>query len=400
ARLYPDGGAQGDLAQETWSTCQAHNPNDDENFFLPWHRMYVYFFETIIREVSGEPTFTLPYWNYSTSDLAIRGVLPEEFRQQGSSLFVDKRNPGVNDGRPIQGDDQSLLSLDSLEQCTYKPQGTQQGFNMKLDFILHGNIHVRVGNRMNMGAVPWAAGDPIFWMHHCNIDRIWASWNAAGRQNPVDDPNWMDRAFTFADAAGTRVETQVRDVNDIASLGYEYDQLEPAAGCETGDELGLASATPEVVRGSARERVSLAGAAATRVTLAPESELSVASALGDDQKLFVKISGLEAQAQPDVVYLIYYGLPDGVEGEARDAYLLGSVNFFGAVPHDHGGDHEAQAASADLTERFFSFDATSVHRRLVAEQSAGADPQLTIVPLGEPAENAQPVLGAVQLIEQ
>ena len=37
-------------------------------FFLPWHRMYLYFFERIVRaavvEAGGPADFALPYWNY------------------------------------------------------------------------------------------------------------------------------------------------------------------------------------------------------------------------------------------------------------------------------------------------------------------------------------------------
>src|SRR6267154_6115156 len=42
------------LAQEMWETCQAHHAGDIEDDFLPWHRMYVYYFEEIIRDASGD----------------------------------------------------------------------------------------------------------------------------------------------------------------------------------------------------------------------------------------------------------------------------------------------------------------------------------------------------------
>ncbi|HKO08858.1 MAG TPA: tyrosinase family protein, partial [Alphaproteobacteria bacterium] len=60
-----------------------------------------------------------------------------------------------------------------------------QGFCATLDFGLHGNVHVWVGNNQGMASVPWAANDPIFWMHHCNIDRLWASWNKGNCKNPA-----------------------------------------------------------------------------------------------------------------------------------------------------------------------------------------------------------------------
>ena len=41
----------------------------------------------------------------------------------------------------------------------------------------HGGVHVRVGG--DMGAFDYAGYDPIFWMHHANIDRHWARWQRA-----------------------------------------------------------------------------------------------------------------------------------------------------------------------------------------------------------------------------
>jgi tyrosinase len=170
------------LAEAMWNTCQAHNPGDDEDFFLPWHRCFVLYFELIIAEFSGHPEFTLPYWNYSTDVQTDRGVIPPQFTLQNDpvfgSLYDDLRNPGVNQGTPIQNTavgqqiEQSgadPLSLDALTDTTYGTNGADAGFNSDLDNGLHGNVHVMVGGQQNMGVIPYAARDPIFWMHHCNI---------------------------------------------------------------------------------------------------------------------------------------------------------------------------------------------------------------------------------------
>src|SRR5262249_48298950 len=48
-------------AKRGWNQCQHGN-----YYFLPWHRMYTYWFERILRKASGDPTFTIPYWNYAS----------------------------------------------------------------------------------------------------------------------------------------------------------------------------------------------------------------------------------------------------------------------------------------------------------------------------------------------
>ena len=64
--------------------------------------MYVCFFESIIRKVLNDNTFTLPYWNYS---VPAGYPLPKEFRMQNDPvwgpLFRPNRRQQVNAGQPI-----------------------------------------------------------------------------------------------------------------------------------------------------------------------------------------------------------------------------------------------------------------------------------------------------------
>src|SRR5712692_230831 len=77
ARIYSDpSDPHRALAEEMWQTCQAHGPGGNESAFLPWHRMFVNFLEQIVRNISGDPSFTLPYWDYSNSDPSVHAVLP------------------------------------------------------------------------------------------------------------------------------------------------------------------------------------------------------------------------------------------------------------------------------------------------------------------------------------
>src|ERR1043166_9520841 len=118
ARIYPTANAWKSLATEMWNTCQSHL-GQPENNFLVWHRIYLWYFESIIRAVSGDTTFTLPYCNY-TAPAPRRGVLPDEFRKPGDPasgpLYVDKRNTGVNSGTPIDKGRPRPLNLSSLRE--------------------------------------------------------------------------------------------------------------------------------------------------------------------------------------------------------------------------------------------------------------------------------------------
>jgi hypothetical protein len=48
------------------------------------------------------------------------------------------------------------------------------GVQGTLEALPHNQVHNSIGGWMPTPASP---RDPIFFMHHCNIDRIWAVWN-------------------------------------------------------------------------------------------------------------------------------------------------------------------------------------------------------------------------------
>jgi hypothetical protein len=87
-------------AQRSWNQCQHAS-----FFFLSWHRMYIYFFERILRAASGDPDLALPYWNYSDS---AQRALPLPFREPAGTsnpLYVAQRAAGINDGAQLVASD-------------------------------------------------------------------------------------------------------------------------------------------------------------------------------------------------------------------------------------------------------------------------------------------------------
>ena len=397
--IYPSPSPQKTLAQAAWSTCQAHFDPSHEDFFLPWHRMYVYFFEHIIRKISGVKTFTLPYWNYSASGAA-HGVIPKQFRLPASalykSLYMQNRNttPDVNGGEAIDKFDPGALALTSLAQCNYSPLGALPGFCQALDFGLHGNVHVDTGDGTNMGSVPWAARDPVFWMHHCNIDRLWASWNKAGRHNP-STAAFLAQTFTFANANGTSVTAKVQDFLSIGKLGYAYDAYESVPKCKAP----LAAAPKPVNLMSTSNHALGAAPSHARLKLAPEAvgtKLSaVVRTLKADESLFLVLKNLHANVNPDVLYHVYLDLPEGADPKTAAEHHVGVINFFNAA--GHGADHEAASGPDD---RFYSFDITQLAKKLLAKGALEDEPQVTIMPLAKGTVEAQPLVGEISIVRQ
>ncbi len=76
--------------------------------------------------------------------------------------------------------------------------GTFNTFRPALEGI-HNSGHVWVGG--SMGGILTAPTDPIFWMHHAEIDRIWAEWQ---RANPGQNPSLAGAAAIHGSMARER----------------------------------------------------------------------------------------------------------------------------------------------------------------------------------------------------
>jgi peroxiredoxin/N-acetylneuraminic acid mutarotase len=226
ATLPPD---KREFAEAVWNGCQSHpyNPANPEQYqqwwFLPWHRLMLYQFEQTIREVLHDEDFTLPYWNPVTGNRADL-VVPAAFRVPGTTLYNGTRWPWVNAGEPLDTLWRDWLSLDCLNEKFYidKPSGSL-GFNPRMDQNPHFFTHIAIGG--DMADFATVGGDPLFYLHHCNLDRIWESWNRLGNKNP-NDPKYLNRKFIYADRNGKRVDMPVSAGDRVAQLGYEYDGYE------------------------------------------------------------------------------------------------------------------------------------------------------------------------------
>ena len=217
--------------EAVWNGCQAHatDPSDPEHFqqwfFLPWHRLMLKQFEGVIREVLQDEDFTLPYWNPVTGN-PDDFIVPQVFRDPGATLYNGTRWPWVNGGSRIDDLYRDWISLDALNEKFYidKPQGSL-GFEPRLDQNPHFFTHFALGG--DMAEFSTVGADPIFYIHHANIDRLWESWNRLGNKNPTD-PKYLNRKFSYGDRSGKRVELQVSTADRTEQMGYGYDVYEKA----------------------------------------------------------------------------------------------------------------------------------------------------------------------------
>ena len=404
ARLYANASDPDRLlAEAVWDTCEAHFDPLRVNFFLPWHRMHLMSFERLVRSVTGVAHFTMPYWNYTDPD---RRALPPHFHSPDDPLwkplFRSDRNPGVNDGRPVDQTGEAPLGLNAMMSSVYTDTiDGDAGFCANLDNAPHSAVHVDVGTReRGMGAVSWAANDPVFWLHHCNIDRMWASWNRAGGRNPSDEA-YLGQVFTFVDEAGTPLRRRVGEVLDTAALGYGYDHyldrppgsvpFHSAAGLRFAEHVASRELSGPVTLSSGPTTVRLS---ADRGSGRYFGRLRAASAAG--RAFYLRVAGVRITRQPGVSYEVHLdpaslaALPD----RSSRSYA-GTINVFGAVIR---GSRTGPGPAPYTHPRNYSFVVTDLVRDLLQAGRLTQPPSVMLVPTGRLRPGAAPSVDNISLV--
>lgn len=325
-------------------------------YFLPWHRMYLYYFERIVRaavvEAGGPEDWALPYWNYGIDNA--HASIPDLFREPRSEqnpLFVKDgdRSAGINAGGMLREEirsDELALACEiypgdkprQLGGGTTHPRHRWGEFG-QLEELPHNLVHDAIGEGGWMSFLEKAAKDPIFWLHHGNIDRIWAVWSLT-HENPSDG-NWLGQEFEFFDAGGEKVTLPCRDVLDtIGNLDYTYDVIPaeegeaPAPTPGDGKEsvfAGAADGDPKVV-GASEEEVTLTGrpeAISVALENRAQQEVFEAARETDPRRVYLNIEDIEGERNPGTVYGVYLNLPEDPDEEALGEHYAGAVSFFG-----------------------------------------------------------------------
>lgn len=191
-------------------SCTHHN-----ELFLPWHRAYLYLFEKALQD--QVPGVTLPWWDWTSGhaegipDAYARRsaggrrnpLFDSPIRQSGRANPRQARTtraPGPPGALPEAGEVSEIL--ENRDFLTFQTQ---------LESV-HDGVHVWVGG--TMGDIATAAYDPLFWAHHCMIDRLWYLWQL--RHSGAGVPaRLLDRALA-------PFPLTVRDTLAVTRLGYDY----------------------------------------------------------------------------------------------------------------------------------------------------------------------------------
>ncbi len=305
-------------AETVWATCQ-HSGDSPALNFLGWHRMYLFFFEKVLRWAANDDTLRLPYWDYTNP---AQVALPAEFRDTASVLFDSRRAPDLNANR-------STLSSRRTNADSLLAETDFFTFESQLEGGLHGYIHCSVGPTCpvaHMGDVPLAANDPVFYSHHANIDRMWACWQ---KLHGTPQGDWQNQQFSFVDETGTMQTLPVKNFLDSTTSGYAYDN---ESNCTRVRNVSMAGATPAAGSGAKRATIATANGVAitqpdTSININPPH--NVAGPVITPTELVLR--DVIAEQPPGVLFDVYLA----PKADPTKRQLVGTISWFGAF-HHHG----------------------------------------------------------------
>lgn len=404
-----------------WEECAHGNW-----FFLPWHRAYLLEFESVarahIKELGGpHESWALPYWNSSdyrkvpdaaTLPLALRpSVVPDGVEVAGMDAAAGPRpnplhEPSRRGPRPLPPEPSFRDWPDASEALLRKHYANAQDTNLvsfaggyledlaffhssdelgQIDVKPHGGGHMAVHGFM--ASFTTAGLDPVFWMHHANVDRLWETYAhdldhgypfAEGRpgQAPGTEAfdSWSGHGFRFLRPDGTIATWTAPELLDVEDLGYRYDTTAPPQfnfvptpplGADI-DPFGLDQ--PDFTPVSAASDIS--------VTTARTIDIGSGAGVGGvdpSQRWVIRFDGIRCRRPAETSYAVFIDSGgDGVDVDV-ERHLVGTLTLFGVF--------ESSLESSGNRGSSRVLDASGVVQALPAFDPLAA--RLTLVPSDE-----------------
>jgi tyrosinase len=228
-----------------------------DSHFLPWHRLYLLDLERQLQAV--RPAVTLPYWRFDQRapnlfTEAFMGAMDQiprditapdgEFDRGGltntplarfaldnplarwqisdvqgiprTARFDPQNEPANGLFQPVPGGDFAVLNQDAtlglgganpnaaFLGSSSQPPPSGSGF-ARMEGTPHGAAHVSFNGRINN--VPVAPQDPLFFLLHSNVDRLWAVWQSMFKRDVRNDR----RTYPYQQAGDTDAAWEIID---------------------------------------------------------------------------------------------------------------------------------------------------------------------------------------------
>lgn len=393
-------------------------------FFLPWHRGYLAAFEAIVaakvKELTGKD-WALPYWNYfdatnpdalNVPDAFLLETLPDgrpnplrKYRRLSGTTRLPDPFPRGFGLDAMAEDDFVVGNVITFGYGGGVSEGFEQYFSMTggIEGNPHNPVHRYIGGFM--GDPDYAGLDPLFWLHHCNIDRLWEAWMQTRGKHMTADPRWLDgptdRRFLMPLIGGADPGRNFtgRDTVKGGWLYPRYDNLTKGTGVTPEvlamARIGLGAAGRQQIApiGGNAVSVSISGAAATTElrmdpidTQRTLRSMSVVTPGETTSRLYLALEGVRGKS-PSPAIDVYVALRAGENPADHPELRAGSLTLFGLnVASDPERGHSGNGLSymlditdlvPDLQERG-GLETDSIAVTIVPQEGVTQDRPITV----------------------
>ena len=364
-------------------------------FFFPWHRVYLFYFEEICRELTGEPSFGLPYW-----DWCVHPSIPSQFWGSGNPLNNATRVATASSvassasvGLPLVNgycNEPNFNIFAGGSAASLRPTAPRVYGNVE------GTPHNYIHGTFIRGdmATFMSPLDPIFWSHHCMVDVCWYEWNILRSHPNTNDASWLnfDYSGMFVDGQGNPATMTTVVSLLLPLLSYRY---ETGINCEVVADLGSITksdkqtfeATKKVIQKGApvklkiKKRIKVSSA----VTMVPGSgnKLDLSSDIQNitdvitrqKDSIILTIKEVIEPKETDLFLRVFINKKDADRfTKTTDPHFAGSFFFF-------SHSKNAEAVTVD-----FTVDITETLRKLKSSGELGDDNlfvSLVVVPVDQ-----------------
>lgn len=302
--------AMGLMSTDAEGPAAGHDGAHESAILLPWHREFIDRFEKALQSVN--PHVTLPYWDWTNPE-ALDVMFQDDFLgSNGQGVTFNIPDLGTVEGGPVpfgpfsadggwvlnpdlhikpsgeslgelllrfmqvlptnnypvpQADVDQILAVDDYETFRVAIEGfvklNSQGEQPTPGVFMHNYFHGLVGGATfdfavgrpdplgTMASLASSINDPVFWLVHSNVDRLWAEWQKDGHEGCDYYPasgghygeNLNDRMWPWDGGESTPVNqgsgdqlsllpflspddiVTPADTLDFEKYGYTYDTL-------------------------------------------------------------------------------------------------------------------------------------------------------------------------------
>lgn len=140
--------------------------------FLPWHRLFLLYYEYLLQSVTGNRNISVPYWDWTIDAKKPEdsSILKEFYWGIEKCFLVHepythclRRTSKKIDPFYRRGNIDSLIR----KKCTFYE------FTIELEMIPHALVHLNIGGETGDMSYMQSTNDPLFWHHHSFVELIW-----------------------------------------------------------------------------------------------------------------------------------------------------------------------------------------------------------------------------------